>query len=379
MMSEDNSTATHQPTPSQTVPTENGQTQPAKQAQDAGGGQQANPAPAQPQPEPIYNIDQMFHYFDSGNFDIDVALFRGQGNIQTGYANLDNIQPLYPGLYILGAVTSLGKTTYLHQMADQLAASGQVVIYISLEQTRLELATKSLSRQFYLTKRQMEQAGDPAAAQYYAPSSIAIRRGLEQQHMGELQRHIAAYKQMVGNDLLIVTPTISGITVEDIEPLIVAVEQQMHTTPIVIVDYIQILQPSLSGIKPMEGRQAIDHIILTLKFYAKKHGTTIIAISALNRANYSVPVDLESFKESGCLEYTADVVWGLQLATVTNPAYIKEKDITNKRAMVFAAKQQIPRAIDLVCLKNRYGSTYESQYSYYPDHDLFVPAIRVTS
>lgn len=56
------------------------------------------------------------------------------------------ITNLYPGFYVLGAVSSLGKTTFMHQMADQIAYAGQEVLFFSLEQTRLELTTKSLSR-----------------------------------------------------------------------------------------------------------------------------------------------------------------------------------------------------------------------------------------
>ncbi len=51
---------------------------------------------------------------------------------------------LYPGLYVLGAISSLGKTTFCGQMADQLAFVGEHVLYFSLEQTRLELVTKGL-------------------------------------------------------------------------------------------------------------------------------------------------------------------------------------------------------------------------------------------
>ena len=44
---------------------------------------------------------------------------------KTGFSNIDNkIGALYPGLYILGALPSLGKTTFCHQLADQLAEEG---------------------------------------------------------------------------------------------------------------------------------------------------------------------------------------------------------------------------------------------------------------
>ena len=76
----------------------------------------------------------------------DLEDFAKGGRIKSGYCNLDLITNLYPGFYVLGAVSSLGKTTFIHQMADQIACAGQPVLFFSLEQTRLELTTKSLSR-----------------------------------------------------------------------------------------------------------------------------------------------------------------------------------------------------------------------------------------
>lgn len=76
----------------------------------------------------------------------DIEDFVKGGRIKSGYRNLDLITNLYPGFYVLGAVSSLGKTTFIHQMADQIACAGQPVLFFSLEQTRLELTTKSLSR-----------------------------------------------------------------------------------------------------------------------------------------------------------------------------------------------------------------------------------------
>ena len=56
----------------------------------------------------------------------EIAEFARNGNLKSGYANLDAITNLYPGLYFIGAISSLGKTTFIHQMADQMAANGQM-------------------------------------------------------------------------------------------------------------------------------------------------------------------------------------------------------------------------------------------------------------
>ncbi|MCE2175451.1 DNA primase, partial [Streptococcus thermophilus] len=54
--------------------------------------------------------------------------------ISTGFAMLDEALDggLYEGLYIVGAISSLGKTTLVTQIADQVASKGQDVLIFSL-------------------------------------------------------------------------------------------------------------------------------------------------------------------------------------------------------------------------------------------------------
>lgn len=68
-------------------------------------------------------------YFDSGKWDDQQKAFQANRPVNTGYPWMDAEQPLYPGLYVLGAISSLGKTTFLHQMGDQIAADGTPVLY----------------------------------------------------------------------------------------------------------------------------------------------------------------------------------------------------------------------------------------------------------
>ena len=48
--------------------------------------------------------------------------------------------------------------------------------------------------------------------------------------------------------------------------------------------------------------------------------------------------------------------------------------VKEKRERVAAAKEAMPRDIELVCLKNRYGkSRYAVQFTYYPQFDYYKP------
>ena len=94
----------------------------------------------------------------------------------------------------------------------------------------------------------------------------------------------------------------------------------------------------------------------------------------MNRANYLTPIDLESIKESGGIEYTADVVLGLQLQCLNEDGFTNY-DIKKKRQKVQDAKRAKPREIQLVCLKNRFGTAnFVCNFEYYPDIDLFKEA-----
>ena len=46
-----------------------------------------------------------------------------------------------------------------------------------------------------------------------------------------------------------------------------------------------------------------------------KHDTPVIAISSLNRENYKSGISMTAFKESGGIEYSSDVLIGLQFST----------------------------------------------------------------
>ena len=70
---------------------------------------------------------------------------------------------------------------------------------------------------------------------------------------------------------------------------------------------------------------------------------------------------MASYKESGAIEYSSDVLLGLQLVGAGK----KDFDVN-------AEKQKNPRQIELKVLKNRNGASGDSiMYSYYPMFNYF--------
>lgn len=293
-----------------------------------------------------------------GTFGADLDHFQSFKDRKTGYSNIDALTSLYPGLYVIGAISSLGKTTFTHQLGDQLAAAGDHVLYFSLEQTRLEMVSKGISRR---TAQNSYKDGFSGAV-----SAIDIRRG----SITEAVRQAAKeYAKDAENESVVECSF--DTTIDTIVGYVTGYIKANDAKPVVIVDYLQIIRPT----DPRQTtKDAVDGHVRALKKLQTENDLVVIVISSLNRQNYLTPVDFESFKESGGIEYTADVIWGLQLAIMNGDLFDKKDKLKEKREKVKAAKLEVPRKIELVCLKNRYGrSSYSCGFNYYPQFDLFVP------
>ena len=276
---------------------------------------------------------------------------------KTGFPSFDLVTGgLYSGLYVLAAISSLGKTDYALQLADQLAAKGENVLFFSLEMSRLELVSRSIARtiaQEYLDKK--------------AVTSTDVRKGRIPK---ELLPAVKKYQAKIGNRLSIV----EGNFEADMSFVANYTRRYIARTgsrPVVIIDYLQIISPMDDDAKRGK-REAIDNTTTELKRLSRELDTPIIVISSVNRSNYQTPIAFESLKESGNIEYSADCVFGLQLQCLNDPLFEADKKIVEKRAKVEDAKNADPRKIELVCLKNRFGKLFSLLYDYHCKCSLFV-------
>ena len=295
----------------------------------------------------------------------EVAHLKAQSDRKTGFANLDaEAGSIYAGLYAVGGISSVGKTTFVSQLGDQMAAQGQHVLIFSMEQSRLEMVSKSIARQTAINDTSN------------AVTSLQIRTGAQG---AAISKAIADYTASVGDRVSIIEGnfncTVSFIS--DYTRQYMARNEGVQ--PVLIIDYLQVLQADKdpdTGRKTTDTKQTVDRNVTELKRLSRSLDVPIFVISSVNRSNYLAPIDFEAFKESGGIEFTADVVWGLQLAVIHDPMFTdnKDKDIIKKREKIAAAKDAAEREIELVCLKNRYGkSRYTAQFTYYPKYDYFTP------
>lgn len=316
--------------------------------QEPAADQREYPTTENPQP------DSIAEYLER-TFTDDLKHFSTFKDKKTGFNNLDrHCGGLYPGLYVIGAISSLGKTTFIHQMGDQLAAAGNHILFFSLEQSRLEMVTKSISRT--MARRNTSTA----------VSAINIRsRGITPEVLAAAEEYNGIAKNI---------SVIECNFNESIESILKYIHDYIGTNPgikpVIVVDYLQIIPPS----DPRQDiRTKVDNIVRGLKKIQSENDLVIFIVSSINRSNYLYPIDFESFKESGGIEYTADVVWGLQLQVLNDDIFESDKKIKEKRELVRKAKMAEPRKMELVCLKNRYGvSSYKCGFNYYPRFDLFT-------
>ena len=133
--------------------------------------------------------------------------------------------------------------------------------------------------------------------------------------------------------------------------------------PTIIIDYLQILTPSN---KNLTDKQQVDYNVTTLKKISRDYNIPVIVISSFNRMNYTQTASFEAFKESGGIEYTADVLLTLQLKILSS----KKENLSNED--IINAKKEIPRQIQLICLKNRNGkSSFSINFDFNPVFNVF--------
>ena len=311
---------------------------------------------------------ERYHVHDT--MDVAMQIYGGDADsepIPTGISSLDKaIGGGMPqgGLTVIGAGSSNGKTTLVNQIGDALAAIGYPVVFVTIEQSRHELVAKSLSRMMRQTPK--------GNGGYYVASAAHIRSAKERASWpydkeAALLQCCTRYSETVAPHMHIME--MSGQpTMEDIRRAYEAVEayegssmsrETAHTVsgkPILIVDYLQLIR---AKDERMTERKAIDVNVMALRQLARDKQTAVIVISSINRQSYSEGAGMSAFKESGAIEFSAD------LALMLQPRGFSEKmrGVKSEKAAKDAAQEVMEehkgkarRQSEIVVLKNRGGA-----------------------
>ena len=277
--------------------------------------------------------------------------------IPTGFKSLDSVLDggLYEGLYIVGAISSLGKTTLINQIADQIAKAGTDVLIFSLEMARAEIMAKSISRHTLQTV--LATGGDIRNAKTARGITTGKRyETYNQDELNIIKKSLEEYSEYAKN--IYISEGIGDIGAEQIRETVQNHILYTGKTPVVIIDYLQILAPYSER---ATDKQNTDKAVMELKRISRDYKTPVIGISSFNRASYKEAVTMEAFKESGAIEYSSDVLIGLQLKGAGGGNFDANE-----------AKRKNPREIELVILKNRNGRTGDSlSFNFYPLFNYF--------
>lgn len=276
--------------------------------------------------------------------------------IPTGFKLLDETLNggIKQGLYAIGAISSLGKTTLVHQIADNLAQGGHDVLFFSLEMDKSQMLSKSLSRLSYQIAEEESKDTDKFALCH---SDIVQAYKLQGKQVEMLDKAVETYKANYARNIRYEYGAKSG---EEIARVVDNHIKYTEKKPIVIVDFLQYVK----GTK-QDARMATNDNVAILKDLVVKHGIPVILISSFNRSSYKTQASMESFKESGEIEYISDVLIGLQLKGC-------QGDGDNIQTKIDENKAKPIRSVELKLLKQRDGiATKTINFEYKPRFNYF--------
>jgi len=251
------------------------------------------------QPETKPEIDPLSH--ESNSIKAYVENFfetAPDGNgINCGLEDLNDILDggLFEGLYMIGGISGVSKTSLVLQMASFMAEHGSHVVYVHYEQGRRDLMNKLISARTYMDNK--AKAVSLQEVRLYRDQSEETKTACD-----NALKHIHGY----GGDLAIYQSDMTNIPA--------MMMQYRDLNPVLIVDYLHIMAnpPKFhsSGIY-----EEISARCKMLRQLATEYSMPVILISSTNR-KAEEPENLERFemgffRDSGYIGYSADVAFGL--------------------------------------------------------------------
>lgn len=326
--------------------------------------------------------------------DID-ARRQGYGEVwETGFTELDKkLDGGFIGeqLIFLGAISSLGKTSFALQIATQIAEQGKDVLIFSLEMSKNELNAKTISRYTHiLTMGKKDQY-----RQKYRLTTRDILSGRvgnmvfkqAQDEQAQLfTEALEATKKIAGNVRIFVGE--NDVDVDKVRAVVDTHIKATHKKPFVILDYLQILQPSEDA-KTTDKRLLTDYDVTRLKVLSRDFHLPVLVISAFNRTSYLEPVSMGSFRESSGIEYSSDILLAMQYDGMDYQKHWFTKE-NGTRKQVFESTQDhttrvrelldkmdkdgsngLELPIEIKILKNRNGSKGSLYYGFLPAYNYY--------
>ena len=253
--------------------------------------------------------------------------------LTTGFSHLDEVTlGLQTGLWVVGARPSLGKTTFIRQLVDQVAMSNPDTpcLLVSYEQSRFELTLKTISRLSRVDSCLIQKG------RLSEDNERRVNKAIDRYHT-----HASAVYIYEGD---------AKTNVETIKAKARQILKRHNAKRLLVaLDFLQLVPPA-DGVFIKTDKERLDRVCSDLRRLARELDSPIVAVSSLNRPSYKQGgrikqggrMDLASFKESGGIEYSADVAVAMEANEDASQALTRER----RKPM---------RVVDLRILKNRNG------------------------
>lgn len=263
--------------------------------------------------------------------------------VRMGFADLDRYLGGMEGgdIGVIAARPGIGKTSFLLNVAANVARTGVPVIYFSLEVGADRLVKRMLSSATRIPYERLEQ------------------EKLREEDFGEcavISGELSRYPIQLNDD--------SVLTVAKIREHLEANLSDDLPHALVIVDYLQLIKPEGHCLSYGNRTYEVDDIVRSLKWLAREFDVPMLVASSLSRASVerdSARPVLTDLRESGSIEQVADFV------VMIDRSLTEDESEEPDRPDLGVA--------NLIIAKNRHGRMGECYLTYDPDTFTFYDYI----
>lgn len=208
--------------------------------------------------------------------------------ISTGFQRLDGYMGgLKPGdLVVVGARTSVGKSSFAENIAEAVAEQQKPVLYVSVEMEPKQMVYRFAKR--------------------WGLSPSIVDYGVDDERSRESVEQFARHRRKLP---LYIENAPSATTVE-IRAYLNQLQADVGKVELVVVDYLQLMADTFGG--KLSENLRLGMITKTLKQMAREYSLPILLITQLNRDSDKRGVlpepRLSDIRESGRIEEDADVI-----------------------------------------------------------------------
>lgn len=295
--------------------------------------------------------------------------------IPTGITSLDDALGggLRNGLYVIGANPGMGKTSLMLHILTNLATNKQPSLFFNLDMSDIQTTLRLVANTSYRSEElESKTINDLSNSKKLTKGNTLDESIME--ICRSYKKNIDPYINVLSIQLDALGKADNSVTyVESVETAIRNMKNLFNVSPVVVIDFLQMLQNKPTStykdeddgdivLKSYDKRIEMDKIIKQLKVYTAVYKVPIVVITSTNRSSYTktdgynnTDYDIGFSKESGNIEYNADVL--IRLTTADS-------------AITFGGPEQ--HRVNLNIVKSRSGKSYISiPLNFIPEYAFF--------